>query len=147
MAATRTGKAIVTRRLSFLLLIIPLFACGVTEPDGPMTLRMEGIVFDAVTGQPIAHATVAIGHGATGCGAGKVQDFGAEIVSTNAAGVYSHRYDHPCQVPFREDDRRNCGGISFSASAPGYATALSPTPIRCVAGVQRIDFALSAGEP
>jgi hypothetical protein len=108
---------------------------------------MEGIVSSAATGLPIPNATVTIGHGAVGCGAGRVQDFGTIESSTNAAGVYRHHYDHPCQIPFREGSNptRNCGDISFYASAPGFAQAPSPTRIRCVAGVQRIDFALSAG--
>src|SRR2546422_8082960 len=119
------------------LVAVLLAGCGVTEPEGPMTLQIAGTVVSAASGLPIANARVELGYPAVGCGAGTVQDFGARATETDVAGRYTHQYDNPCQVPFREEaySSRNCGGISLRASAAGYAVAYGAPRIRCVAEV------------
>jgi hypothetical protein len=132
----------VTRRMPHPFVAVLIASCGLTEPEGPMTLQVAGTLVSAASGLPIANAQVVLGYPAVGCGAGTVQDFGSRATESDAAGRYAHRYDNPCQVPFREEVSRNCGGISLRASAPGYADPRGATGIRCAAQVQLVNFVL-----
>ncbi|MGH7567798.1 MAG: hypothetical protein ACREL9_02335 [Gemmatimonadales bacterium] len=135
--------------MSLPLVAVLLADCGVTEPEGPITLQIAGTVVSAGSGLPIANARVELGYPSVGCGAGTVQDAGVRTTETDAAGRYTHRYDNPCQVPFPEGGYSgiNCGGISLHASATGHAAAYSATRIRCVAEVQLITFTLYPVQP
>lgn len=105
-------------------------ACGTTDTTvAPLRLSLEGSVTSAASGLPVPGATVVLslpaGPPSSSASADSTGRYALKLDSTAGAGI------------------QDCSGLSLSAAAPGFVSAASPGPIRCVNELQVFDFTLA----
>ncbi|HUQ47930.1 MAG TPA: carboxypeptidase-like regulatory domain-containing protein [Gemmatimonadaceae bacterium] len=136
---------------SFVLLCSALFlgGCGLSlaSPEGDVNLQISGSVKDAVSGSPIAGASVVVTTGFFGSG-------DLTSVSTGADGRYVLTY-HLRHVATDKELSDGCNvwdgdtsrNVSVYATAPGYGLraetgADGVAPLQCTGNPQTFDFRL-----